>query len=102
MPTPKEIEDAIALRQKFKEQGLFRAIELMGPTERSYARRTICHALEEFAAPKVEEDLQAMALRIAKSAASASVLLAKEKNTLNNVGIAPELALAIELSKRHG
>lgn len=52
MPTPKEIEDAIALRQKLKEHGLFRAIELMGPTERSYARRTICHALEAFASPK--------------------------------------------------
>jgi len=49
MPTPKEIQDARELREKFKEHGLFRAIELMGPNERAYARRTICHALEAFA-----------------------------------------------------
>lgn len=64
MPTPKEIEDAIALRQKFKEQGLFRAIELMGPTERSYARRTICHALEFYAKAGEQEALQQLAAEV--------------------------------------
>ncbi len=54
MPTPKEVEEAAALRQKIKDNGLFRAIEIMGPTERSYARRTICHALEAFVAASKE------------------------------------------------
>lgn len=48
-----EVEAAIALRKKIKENGLKRAIELMDPTERSYARRTIVHALEAFVAPQV-------------------------------------------------
>lgn len=51
--TTEEVEAAIELRKKIKANGLKRAVELMGDTERSYARRTICHALEAFVAPKV-------------------------------------------------
>lgn len=51
--TDEEINAAIALRKKIKDNGLKRAIELMEQKERDYARRTICHALEYYVAPQV-------------------------------------------------
>lgn len=48
-----EIEAALALHKKIRTNGLQRAIDLMEPTEKAFARRLICHALEDMIAPKV-------------------------------------------------
>lgn len=51
--TEAEVEAALALHKKIKTHGLQRAVDLMDPTEKAYARRTICHALEAFVAPSI-------------------------------------------------
>jgi hypothetical protein len=51
--TDAEIEAAIVLHKKIRTNGLQRAIDIMEPTEKAYARRLICHALEDMIAPKV-------------------------------------------------